>query len=44
MKPSPPYIKATKDGAIYADTSHPEYKKWFIETVNKLKGRIKIKK
>jgi len=37
-------LKATKAGSLYIDTTQPEFKEWFIEFVQKLNGRIKIKK
>lgn len=30
-----PWLKATSEGKLYVDTSHPEWKKWFIEQIKK---------
>lgn len=31
-----PWLKATKDGALYVDTTHPEWIKWFKQEVERL--------
>lgn len=43
-KPIPPWVKSTPEGALYVDTSHPEWQEWFQDYIEKNKGRIKISK
>lgn len=37
-----PWVKGTKYGKLYIDKTHPEFKKWFIEQIEKYAGKIKI--
>lgn len=34
-RPYPPWVKATTEGRLYTDTSHPEWQKWFREEIKK---------
>jgi hypothetical protein len=31
-----PWLKATTEGRLYIDTSHPEWVKWFISEIERL--------
>lgn len=39
-----PWIKATSEGRLYIDKKHPEWKKWFIEQIEKYSKINLIKK
>lgn len=37
-----PWIKATGNGRLEVDTSHPEWKKWFLEQIRRHEERKKL--
>jgi len=38
MRKCKPWLKATTEGALYIDTSHPEWKKWFADEIKRIQN------